>query len=289
MNLLSLKWWHWIAIGLVIGLILGSVQCLWGPAYEDSTARTLSQSLFEDAILGKSDEWSQLAIKDLMVHPPDKHGNQWVTGRFVEDRHVVHPPAHYLRLEGAFKYPAQLPYRPKQPTTISGYARVEDFLDAARKQGYAIDYRRAWYEQPWATIGIWATGCLVIIGGVWPLALVLLTGQPLGSTSTATTVALDKRRSADQEQEAIAEAGRKQRDELQAVVEQIQERVAQGISSPAAVADQPKPEQPIGALSGETEQAPVADAQSPDKDYAGEFYPTEVHVPRQEEDSKEQR
>jgi hypothetical protein len=280
MDLLSLKHWHWVLIGLLVGLALGGAQTFWGPAYRDSTARTLSQDLFEAALLGRSEEYSKLALSDLLVHPPDNQGHQWVTGRFVEDRFVVHPPTHYLHMEGTFKYPAALPYQPKRSlSNISGGPSVREFLDTVARQRSGFDYRYAWYEQKNAVLASWTAGCVIIIGGIWPLALSLLTGERIGSGVGSIKIPWHLPPASKAEPlKATAASDPATVEKLETLIDDMQDQVT---SAAQDVADKPAAATVVRQLSGDQEPTVSAEAAPADKDYSGEFYPTEAHAPKQ--------
>jgi hypothetical protein len=149
--------WAYVAAGLAAGALVGAVRSAWGPAYRDSTARTLSQELFERGITAPPG--AGFRVRGVVVHPPEPDGVCWVTGTYAERG------ARGLR-EGPFKFRATRPYVPRLAvaSTEAGGLTVARYLDelAARVPQAELHYRFAWWERPGAAIVLWAAVGMVV-------------------------------------------------------------------------------------------------------------------------------
>lgn len=157
MRRLRLHAWVCLAVGLGAGLVVGAARSAWGPAYRDSTARTLSQDLFERGITAPPQ--ANFRVSGLVVHPPEPDGVCWVTGTYTERREKG------VR-EGPFKFRATRPYAPRLAVSSDqpGGLTVSRYLDelAARVPQAELGYRYAWWERPDAALVLWAAAGLVV-------------------------------------------------------------------------------------------------------------------------------
>jgi hypothetical protein len=157
-----LRWHAWVclAAGLASGALVGAVRSAWGPAYRDSTARTLSQDLFERGITAPPQ--ASFRVRALVVHPPEPDGVCWVTGTYSERG------ARGTR-EGPFKFRATRPYVPRLAVSSvePGGLTVASYLNelAVRVPQAGLGYRYAWWEQPRAAMVLWASAGLLVGAG----------------------------------------------------------------------------------------------------------------------------
>lgn len=226
----QLRWSYWVLIGLVVGTLLGGIRVVLGPAYLDSTARTLSQPQFARGITATPA--ANFSVSDLIVHPPDASGTYWVTGQYRErgPREIT----------ADFKFRAPTPYEPRlaiNSPNPSGLT-VSEYLDEISRHVPQANsrYRYVWYETRRATMLIWVCAGLIVIGGVWPLVQRLITGD------------------------------RAEADPTEPVLDQT---AATDLLQPAPQLDA-APLEPIS----------LPPARGDEKQYGGEFYPTEAHAKR---------
>jgi hypothetical protein len=282
LNIAELKVWHWTLIGAVIGLALA----LRGPGTShDRTAdkvRTITQQDLEDAILHTSADGPS-SLTSIVVHPKVGSQGYWVTGSWTHPIRVHEDPAnHRSRLVTAqmtlpVKFLAPDPYHAINPKLANGKsATVFAALDAARRlsDGQSPAYRYAWQEQPMLAGCLWIAGSIALVGGIWPAVLGFLIGAGFGPINQDSGFGDLSCGPADKLRQKKAEA---RVDEL---LDSIAEYEAElGLADEGApptlvaVATAPAIRQ-LGAGPLEQAQAPPADA---DKDFGGEFYPTEVH------------
>jgi hypothetical protein len=222
----QLRWPYWVLIGLAVGALLGGIGVLIGPAYLDSTARTLSQPQFERAITATPA--ASFSVSDLVIHPPDASGVYWVTGRYRErgPREIT----------ADFKFRAPTPYEPRlaisshNPSSLT----VSEYLDeiSRRVPQANSSYRYAWYETPRATMLIWVCAGLIVIGCLWPVAQRLTAGDQMNAGP----------------------------------IESLPEETV--------AVDMPEPTRQLDTAPLE----PAPDIPEDEKQYRGEFYPTQVHA-----------
>jgi hypothetical protein len=178
----QLRWLYWLLIGLAVGALLGGIRVLIGPAYLDSTARTLSQPQFERAITATPA--ASFSVSDLVLHPPDATGAYWVTGRYRQGGQ--------RDITADFKFRASTPYQPSVAIDSTDLSRltIAQYLDELTRHIPQANsrYHYAWYEAPGAAMLLWMCGATLLIGGAWPIAFRRFSGnssaaEPLPKTS----------------------------------------------------------------------------------------------------------
>ncbi len=291
MDVADFKRWHWVAIGLMAGLVLSGMRIFFGPAYRDSTARTLSQEQFESALLRPA---LSMQVRNMVLHPPDKAGNCWVTGDFSEIKSYAGPggdnegPRTPMQITGPFKYKAAANYKPRLwlQGMPRGQTALRAYLDAitARMPGKTVSYRYAWWEHNSAVLAIWTGGTVFLVGGLWPTLLNILIGASFASRRVHKEHAYDLSRFGKGPETPIASAvstSGEQADLAEMAAEL--EKELQAEPSPAASLSMPSPPPaPVRVLAGKELEAPVSLPED-EKHYAGEFYPTAAHASQEDE------
>jgi hypothetical protein len=182
MQLVALRRWHWIAIAIIVGAIIGLVRkAADGPIYGLNTSYGMlltDQREFENALV--SNYQGTPLFYDPVVYPhwtTDASGNSqlvYVVGGNYWDGHTQENGlGQYMKR----CFITKTPYRPQigivegSAPVVEEYPSVVQFL-AALNRVYGIKYRYAW----WAAYPVltWVTGCLVVIGGIWPTLINLL-------------------------------------------------------------------------------------------------------------------
>jgi len=182
MQLAALRRWYWIAIAIIVGAIIGLVRkAANGPIYGLNTSygmQMTDQREFENALVSNYQgiplfsnpvvypHWTiDAAGKSQLVYVVG--GNYW-DGHTQENGLGRWDPRCFI---------AKTPYRPQigvvegNAPVVEEYPSVVQFL-AALNRVYGIKYRYAW----WAAYPVlsWVTGCLIVIGGIWPTLINLL-------------------------------------------------------------------------------------------------------------------
>jgi hypothetical protein len=181
MGLEDLGRWQWAGIGLIAGLAFGGV---WSQIESDGSGyNTLnSQREFEQGVAydQPDDGFRPGKIYDIVVHPKNKLGVVWVTfqkvGWGVTERIDGKPYASVHSYQ--FKAPEPFVPRVHQPKTSKPDLTVQEYL-ADLKASFPdakIGYRYAWEEQTPVILAGSTVAGVVLLGGVWPSIVGLLTG-----------------------------------------------------------------------------------------------------------------
>jgi prepilin-type N-terminal cleavage/methylation domain-containing protein len=260
MSIHSVKLWHWISLGAVVGGVLAiarllslSDQRIGGPGF-------ISQAEFETE-LGLPAVMDKPRLRSIVVH---------------RLRQLDLVSFERLDPETLSYHPALLavprPYRPIRPAASQTPAySVREYLSGMATVNAGISFRVAWWEQPPILLALYIAAGAVLIGGIWP-ALLRLTGgdnrkseqlydlERFGSDPSTTT------------QKAPAGEDQGRFEQLEA------EMLATLSGTKAQLADAAinmrAPEPVVSELASEPATV-VAPPVEQDKEYAGEFYPVE--------------
>lgn len=276
MNVSNLKRRHWIFISLVIGLALGAVRM----GDIEPTGQHVNQLQFELAVtrFTRGQERRPL-IENLRIGPPtvDARGRevQYVTGTIRQREYNFEPRA--------FWYDATIPY-PVRAGRLRGreFSNVEEYLQTLSGQFEHITFRTTGASERYKVLAVWTLGSLVIIGGIFPTILGLLTRAGLGPAPDPPKPPEPKRPadpSPKPSRSSVPAGGLTQEDQqrLLELEQAMEQRLAQdrSVSSPASPTSAPAPQQPIRKLqAGPVEPAPVMTEKPEEpREYKGEYYP----------------
>jgi hypothetical protein len=166
MQVENFRIWHWVSIGVLVGLLFSALLAVRGPWFDTESLQTLEQGEFDWNALydlhpgHKPGNQSHSAVideqafidtyrpdapllKDVIVHPPpttDLTKRWWVTGKYFLATAVKDPKSGGQSVQGEwfpFKYPASEPYLPAwhNKTTVDTRRLVNELL--AKKQAAA--------------------------------------------------------------------------------------------------------------------------------------------------------
>jgi hypothetical protein len=134
MQIEDFKTWHWVAIGLVVGLLYSAVLTMAGPWFDAESLDTIDLASFEHGAVGQLTHHDgpdprlleqfhagQPVMADLVVHPPLRNDPQhyWVTGKLYsikpEPKGAGGPTTRGSTFQVVeqwrpFKYPADIPF-----------------------------------------------------------------------------------------------------------------------------------------------------------------------------------
>jgi hypothetical protein len=287
MRIEDFKRWHWIVIGLVVGVVMAYMRTsLVTPDETASYRRGVSAFEFltnlRRPVTGNGFPW----VSDIVVYPPVMNKN-YVTAKMLE----IQPDGRGIyRL---VKFNGEIPFKvarfsdPKSKT----YS-VRDFLNDEKAKQPNLKYTFAWWELPTAAYALWIGGGLILIGGVWPTLVNVMIGAGLG-----------RKKSADQEYDldrfgktpepAAAPSGRpvvtaEAAGKLQEYQETMEKNLANagiamtGDAPVEATAAAGEPEI-IKLAGGPVEPAAAIGASEDPKNFKGEYYPVARPVQAKED------
>src|SRR5438477_2820041 len=100
-NISAVRWWQWLALSFIVGMLLGGARMYWETQSSDPSAVTIGQAEFEGSLTDAGDR----TLGAITVYPA-RDGFHFVTARQANGRSVV--------------YAAAETYRPKSPAALAG-------------------------------------------------------------------------------------------------------------------------------------------------------------------------
>jgi hypothetical protein len=290
MHIASFKRWQWAALGLVIGL---GVSFYRGWVAADATLesrQTLDSTEFEQLLAKKSTAGRPL-VRDIRYFGRDE-ATDWVVADQLVVRKARGVPTSesYVPVKIAF----DRPYKPRlnRPENLDANFTVVDYLKQVRAKNPEVRYSTRWWDREPVRSPLLALIGIALFAGVGPLLMRRIGGER--PRSNEPEYDLSRFGKGKPEPEKPKKTGPTEADlaHLRELESELESRLAaRNESAPAGapVASQPSPEQsaPIRKLEGGPlqSQAPADAAKDANKQFAGEFYPTETHV-RQEKPPK---
>jgi prepilin-type N-terminal cleavage/methylation domain-containing protein len=256
----SLTRWHWVAIGLLVGLVLSWAKVAGRPGA--AVLGELSQEQFEADLHGAF-SGSRPVLRDLVVYPERDH-----------DRVVMRRWAQANGGDGyvAATFVAPRPYRPglapKSARQPDGGYTVKSYLADMAAAYPHVSYRTAWWASPAGVAAAWTGGAVLLIGGLWPPMLAFLVGAGYGRKKPQDDYDLDRFKG-----EAAAKPGKAPPDDGK--LRELEEELVKGLTGDAppapAIALSTSAMSPRPVVAAPVEPPPPV--QEEDKDFFGEFYP----------------
>jgi len=251
MGIESLKFWHWMIAGAIVGSLIGYVSTLAGPERDPVMRFPLSPQQFV-GMLDKSVDGQPL-IRSVAIQPPCG-GQNFVTGEVLfDDRYRP------------FAFYASIPFS-------AGLAHGDSILAYVQQHSkLAIEY--PWRDAAWFVIASRTLAGIVVIGVIWPVLLNLMLGAGSGRKKRIEAeYDLDR----FQSEPGAAPAPAISSANLQHLHE-LEHELEENLKKPSiAMAQAPSPtnsQEPIRQLSSDPLDVSAPTAPGEDKDYRGEFYP----------------
>ncbi len=170
----------WIVIGAILGCAIGLAVSANKQDYEGIASTDLS--VFEQDVWQKELKTEIPLVRDILIHPPEYSEAEEATIQMVTYKRLARTK------EGRQgwidkRVVARVPYVPTRrgPVVPSSDLTVEKYLDeVAKERDVAIDYSTGWWLMP-KTAAVTGMGIgIVLIGGIWPTLLGLMSGAGLG-------------------------------------------------------------------------------------------------------------
>jgi hypothetical protein len=178
MQLSDLSRIHWIIIGLLGGLLMAY---MWTGSTDIEGIRSAqSQAEFERDLLLHDDKSGLPFIGNIVVHPAEDSPTGKVN--VVTYKKLARDKQGRMGLWLDRRLMAKVPYKP----AIAGRVpedpnmTITDYLRELNKQEDGkVSFHYGWWYEPPKAMALGSIGGLLVIGGVWPTALGLISGAGL--------------------------------------------------------------------------------------------------------------
>jgi prepilin-type N-terminal cleavage/methylation domain-containing protein len=260
MSVQSLKRWHWMVVGAIVGLAVAIVKLASGPDGLIGGEGFISQSEFERG-LRSPPMGDRPVLKDVTLHPS-------MLIDLVSMQQLKLTPKRDGYIYNDVKFAAPRPYKPLQSGGES--SSVQNFLADMAKSNPAAKWRYAWWDEPKGAIPLWTIAGMIVIGGIWPTLMVLM-GGTLGGPKIETNYDLDRFKP-EEKPAPLSDPSAADRARLS----ELEEAMQHDLQSSATSSQQPVASEPAAAIK-ELSTTPLEPAlpTGPEekKDYQGEYYP----------------
>jgi len=166
MQLQDLKRWQWMLFAVIVGLALSYVWSNWDCGDQ---LPTITQPDFERGIVG---HFPQVGYVTEVTVLPRTH---------AEVQGVVCAMLSRTSSATSMKYQPVVFHAPFPYTTDRGqsFTSVRDYLASIRSQNADVHFSYAWYRERWAVYILWMAASVLLIGGIFPSVISLMTGGGL--------------------------------------------------------------------------------------------------------------
>ena len=287
MKLEQLRRWQWACLAIVLGVLAAQVQLHWTRPPLAEGSFVASPRRFESWLLRKTN--GKPALRNVVAHPVRNSldvppGTRWVVT--AERRYIDGGVPTLVPI--AFAAPD--PYKPQtrldylsSPAAAQSVARLHsmprpsllDYL-ATLHAAAGIQYRVAWWEDPWLARAIWVGVSLLLIGGVWPTLINLIVYHSFTRPAQAKVCQVQPVPASAAKAGSQFPAAADMASQLEAEIEG-----SAGAADDGQIPDHADPAPPVRKLNAER----IAAITPPQSEAAGEFeakpddyYPTAKHA-----------
>ncbi len=270
----DLRRWHWIVIGLMVGLAMGYLHADVEPP---ANHRSMKQSKFEQEIARRPVSGYPM-IRNVIIYPAVPTGvesaNRLVPSWIAWMRFQYREPTPSKENPNAWTYQTWW-CESDASATKEARPAVLARLDELAKDRPHMQYRYCWWSRPAASYAVWAVGSVGMIGGIWPSLVNMLVGAGMGMKS---------------ERKPKNRWWKRDKKTAQVRSESI-EIAADGTSVPASPVKAAEPEMDLEQevarlLSGKKSAlplpaeklTPVSEKPKEKKEYGGQYWPSVAHA-----------
>lgn len=277
MDVQDFKRWHWIVIGVIVGLVLAYV---WS-SVEPNIPRSIGAATFANnlqlEITSRKSGAKTPVISKITVYPPIE-GVYIVLGEQLTETDT---PGQYLAKPFSLK--ATTPF---DPAVRQGQGDPKEtilsYLAKAKASNPNISYRYAWWREPGPCYLLWTIGSVIVIGGIWPTIINLMIGAGFGrAKEEKSDYDLDRFKGEEEKAAARKQPTAEQLAQLQRVEEQYRNSVGAGTGERAGVGVA-QTEEEVMKLNGGPVEAHAVEQNKEDHEYRGEFYPVDRGAKKKE-------
>lgn len=177
MGIENLKRWHWAVIGILVGVALGYV---WTVNQPETELYSMGTDVFLQRLYQKTDQGDPV-LTNIRIGVIEKD----YLGRAVQkvklDELRENKTTKKWEKFMSYNLFAQVPF---DRASANKSNTIKDFLDVRKKDNPKLDYGDKALGSPGKTCAIFGAGGLVLIGGVWPSVIGLMTGMGLAKPPT---------------------------------------------------------------------------------------------------------
>ncbi len=278
MHVQDIKRWHWLSIAIVIGLALSYV---WANVEWGDQLATIGQPDFERGLIIQYPQPGH--ISRAIVLPPQEGKSKVVCEQL---RRTKDPRVMEFR---PVAFMADVPY--KSDRSGESYPTVSKYLDNVRSNNTALSAKYAWYRETWAVYALWTGAAVLLIGGIWPSVVSLMTGGGLGLQRAEKDPEYDldrfgKGEKKEQPASSQSDARQQDMDELRRLDEELEKRLASGATaSTNSNSATEMSEEPMRVLDGGPLEVAAIPTEDVNKEYGGEFYPVIKTIHKKSDDA----
>jgi hypothetical protein len=293
MEIASFKRWHWAVIGLALGL---GVSVYRGWVAADSTLesrQTLDSTEFEQLLAKKSTAGHPM-VKDIRYFGRDD-STDWV----MADQLVVHKTRGAPASEGyvPVKIAFDRPYKPRlnRPANLDANFTVVDYLKFVRAKNPEVRYSTRWWDREPVRSPLFALIGMALLGGICPALMRRAGFEAPRSKESEYDLSRFGKGGPEPAKPTRSEPSEADLAHLRELEAELESKLAARPESaptaaPGAVASPQQQSQPapIRKLDADPlESRTSADAaKNVNKQFAGEFYPTETHVKHDKQEKR---
>lgn len=272
MGIDELNRWHWVVIGIVVGLMFAAIR-VWALSDPPPDGAAHSNALeFETQLMQPPLKDGHPFVTHVIVYPPIEGKNPVRFDQLTPtpDRKGWTYQSHYMV--------ANTPYVSKLDPLDNGTdASIVNFLERAGKANPAMSWHYAWWAEPQWQYALWTLGSVIVIGGAWPTVLNVLVGAGFGPKKKEKKYDLD-RFGKYKEQEKGGEKKvitAEDQAKVEAVAAKLEEELGgfgtEGASTTAGAGA--AAQAAARKLDGGPVEQVAVQQDDEDKEYKGEFYP----------------
>ena len=281
MQLQDLKRWQWMIFAVIVGLALSYVWSNWDCGEQFPT---ITQPDFERGIVG---HYPQLGyVTDVTVLPRTRADVQGVVCAMLSR---TNDPK-------LMKYQPVVLHAPFPYTTLQGksFGTVRDYLASVEQQNASVHFHYAWYRERWAVYTLWMAASVLLVGGIFPSVISLMTGgglnlsmqfehKPKAKNDDYDLDRFGKGSWRGDRRDGARGASDADMDELRRLDAEMEKRLGSGAHASGGAAASSEGDAGVRKLDGGPLDIAAADQPQEQREYEGEFYPVAKTVHKKEE------
>lgn len=170
----------WIIIGAIVGIVFMTIQS-WNHVDPPGT-ELVGASSFETAVFQLEPVSQSPLIKQIVIQPPTYSEASSSNVQVVTFKRLFRSTKDQKLWWVDQKFIASIPYSPanRGRVTPTPDMTVQTYLNKLTEQYPHIKYSTGWWLSPVNSVWVGALGGMLLIGGIWPTMLGLMSGAGFG-------------------------------------------------------------------------------------------------------------